>query len=83
MRSGCEATSMNKSFVLGYYYRFRGAGGVNEALRRNMKRSVAFALGAAISFATLAGAQQPADKSSASKGGAKQGEQSRFAHADE
>ena len=36
---------MNKSFVLGCRYRFRGAGGVNEALRRNMKRFLAFALG--------------------------------------
>jgi hypothetical protein len=41
-----------------------------------MKRLLAVVLGAALSFATLAGAQQAADKSSATKGSAKQGKQS-------
>ena len=58
---------MNKSFALRYCYRFRGAGGVNEALKRNMKRLLAVALGAALSFATMAGAQQENDKSSATR----------------
>ena len=66
---------MNKSFELRYRYRFRGAGGVNEALGRDMKRFLAFALGAAISFAMLAGAQQAADKNSATKESGKRGKQ--------
>jgi DNA-binding beta-propeller fold protein YncE len=40
-----------------------------------MKRLLAVALGAAVSFATLAGAQQAADKTSATKGSAKEGKQ--------
>src|SRR5580700_3532249 len=66
---------MNKSFESRYCCRFRGAGGVNETLNRNMKRLLGVALGAAVSFATLAGAQQAADKNSATKGSAKQGKQ--------
>jgi hypothetical protein len=74
---------MNKSFVLGYCYRFKGAGGVNEALRRNMKRFVAFALGAAISFASWQVLSSRPTRAQLQKGGAKQGKQGRFAHADE
>src|ERR1700722_18078132 len=66
---------MNKSFESRYCCRFRGAGGVNETLNRNMKRLLGVALGAAVSFATLAGAQQAADKTSATKGSAKEGKQ--------
>jgi hypothetical protein len=48
---------------------------LNEAKEEDVKKFLAIALGAVISFATLAGAQEEPNKSSVAKGNAKEGRQ--------